>query len=402
MTNRYLLYSHDTFGLGHLRRNLLIAGRLTASIPGGAAVLIATGSPRAHSFTPPPGVDILKLPSVVKQADGTYAPRSLGLSLEATLSLRSHLLIETIRSFQPDVLLVDHAPAGVQGELVPVLEACRREFPKVRLLLGLRDIIDEAARVETQWRHEGVPQLLESTYHEIYVYGDRKVLTTADELGLSRSLGNKLRFTGYLGRTLRRSATATLQKPLFLVTAGGGGDGQGLMRAALDYLESETGDLPFRTLLVTGPFLSPRRRAEVERRVHQLPHAVECLEFTDRFEELLTQASALLSMAGYNSAVEALAAGLPTLFIPREAPRLEQKIRAERLAERCPQIQTCSLEAATPTRISTFLNEALSTRSPLATPDLDLTGLDQLATHLRRHGSPTATRLFRPPERILL
>ena len=59
--DRILIYSHDTYGLGHLRRCLMIAERLLRDRPQ-RSVLIATGSPRAVAFEFVPGLDLLKLP----------------------------------------------------------------------------------------------------------------------------------------------------------------------------------------------------------------------------------------------------------------------------------------------------------------------------------------------------
>jgi predicted glycosyltransferase len=47
---------------------------------------------------------------------------------------------------------------------------------------------------------------------------------------------------------------------------------------------------------------------------------------------LMAQAGAVLQMAGYNSTLEALAAGVRPILVPRRAPRREQAIRAVRLA----------------------------------------------------------------------
>ena len=55
-TPKILLYSHDTFGLGNIRRTLLLAEELSGQYPG-AAILMVTGSQMVHSFRIPGGVD---------------------------------------------------------------------------------------------------------------------------------------------------------------------------------------------------------------------------------------------------------------------------------------------------------------------------------------------------------
>ena len=71
---RIALYSHDTMGLGHARRNGLIA-RALASAPLGAEVLLITGAREAGTFPLPPGVDCVTLPAYRKGRDGHYTAR---------------------------------------------------------------------------------------------------------------------------------------------------------------------------------------------------------------------------------------------------------------------------------------------------------------------------------------
>ena len=74
---RVLLYSHDTYGLGHLRRCLKISKALKVLNPD-APILLVTGSPHVGKYILPAGVDFIKLPAVVKTGADGYQPRSLG------------------------------------------------------------------------------------------------------------------------------------------------------------------------------------------------------------------------------------------------------------------------------------------------------------------------------------
>src|SRR3954464_3444858 len=75
---RVLIYSHDTFGLGHLRRSRAIANALVANEPG-VSVVIVSGSPVIGSFEFGRGVDYIRVPGVTKLPDGDY--RSLNLNM---------------------------------------------------------------------------------------------------------------------------------------------------------------------------------------------------------------------------------------------------------------------------------------------------------------------------------
>jgi len=143
---RILLYSHDTFGLGHLRRNLAIAGRLSHALPG-VSLLLLSGSQAVQQFILPLGADTVKLPTVTKLGPEHYVAQGLTITPSEVLALRRGLILETVMSFKPDLLLVDHAPLGMRGELRPALEYVRANLPQSRVVLGLRDILDEPAVV---------------------------------------------------------------------------------------------------------------------------------------------------------------------------------------------------------------------------------------------------------------
>jgi tetratricopeptide (TPR) repeat protein len=72
---RLLLYSHDMYGLGHLRRTLAIAGQVAADLPKAHQLLI-TGSMVAGAFGLPPRLDMIKLPALSKRPSGQYTARA--------------------------------------------------------------------------------------------------------------------------------------------------------------------------------------------------------------------------------------------------------------------------------------------------------------------------------------
>lgn len=126
---RILLYSHDTYGLGHLRRSLAIAGQIAKDITGAHQLLI-TGSMVAGAFGLPPRLDMIKLPALSKRSTGEYKARTLPLSLAQTLAWREQMILDAVKTFQPDLVLVDKVPAGVHGELLPALRYLKTWSPE--------------------------------------------------------------------------------------------------------------------------------------------------------------------------------------------------------------------------------------------------------------------------------
>lgn len=334
-----MLYCHDSYGLGHLRRVLALSRYLRARRPG-ISQLIVTGSPLAHDLVLPTDADYLKLPSVVKVGAGHYAARSLKLSLRDIRDLRRDILFAAARHFRPDILVVDHAPAGLEGEIVPTLRYLRESSPQTRLVLGLRDILDEGSRVRRAWLRDNVYDLLDNVYDLILVYGDQEAYDVVAEYGLSERAASKTKYVGYLGRGPARRQADELRGGLglrtgrlVLVTAGGGEDGYELFRTTLeacrDYREARSLDW----LLVSGPLMPPADR----RRLRELvPRAapVRCLDFVDDLPSYVAAADAVVSMGGYNTVCEILSAVRPAVIVPRIAPRKEQLIRAEVLRRR--------------------------------------------------------------------
>src|SRR5262245_15256612 len=101
---RIALYSHDTMGLGHLRRNQLIAQSLAfSSVP--VSVLLIAGAREASAFNLPPGVDYLTLPALSKEGNDQYDSRSLAVSLDKLIQLRTATITAAVDAFDPDVFL---------------------------------------------------------------------------------------------------------------------------------------------------------------------------------------------------------------------------------------------------------------------------------------------------------
>ncbi len=334
-----LYYSHDTFGLGHLRRTLTLARYFKNSVPG-LSQLIVTGSPVASRFEYPEDTDFIKLPSVTKDASGEYQPRSLSRSsFESVRDMRRDIVLGAARNFRPDVFIVDHAPAGLRGEVVESLHYLKQHSPETRLVVGLRDIMDDAHTVRQTWARDGAYELFDDIYDMILVYGNRDFYDVVSEYGLSEKAADKTRFVGYLGREpgsrSREEVRASLDMQtdhLVVVTAGGGGDGKALYDAILRDL-SLTDQRDFDCLIVGGPLLSASDRAEVRDRLGNRGN-IHFLDFTTDLVSYLGAADAVISMGGYNSVCEILSLNQPALIVPRTHPRQEQLIRASILSSR--------------------------------------------------------------------
>lgn len=332
---RLLAYSHDTVGLGHLRRTLGICDELAHCVPAFTA-LVVTGSPMAEGFKLPERVDYLKLPSVRKLSNAVYTSRSLDLEMDRLLQLRTCLIREATHAFEPDVLLVDKTPAGVHGELLGALATVPS---RTRVVLGLRDILDEPGALRREWTRDGLWRVVESYFDAVWIYGDPSIYDTVREYGFPNAIAEKCVYVGYLPKrrgVLPREAIerelGLAGRRLIVVTAGGGEDGYPVFDHYLRGLERGHGPRDTLHCLVTGPGMPETLRETVRSR--SMRHDVCFKVFSSHMTSLLAAADLVVTMGGYNSVTEALCLGRRALVIPRVVPRTEQLIRAERLARR--------------------------------------------------------------------
>jgi len=313
---------------------MAIARNLSAP---GVNILILTGSPIAGRFPIPFGVDFVRIPGMIKQSNTVYVPHSIKVDPQKALEIRQEIITATAKSFDPDLFIVDKVPVGLKGEVLPVLQWFKTSRPDTKVVLGLRDILDDSASTRAEWNEKNYFNVLDSLYSEIWIYGQENFYNPIVEYGLPPSISNKCVFTGYIPRqtpnrkiTLKQlmngngNGTADSSK-LIVVTAGGGGDGYHMLDTYLTMIE-ETPDIPFKTYMVSGPFVPQDLQDSLAKRAKKC--GVIFATFHKRLEKIMAAADLVVSMGGYNTICEILSLKKPSLIIPRESPRLEQLIRA--------------------------------------------------------------------------
>jgi len=334
-TFNILMYSHDTYGLGHLRRTMAIAEHLRHR---GVNILILTGSPLAGRYEIPEGIDYVRIPGMIKKTNEEYLPLSIKINARHALNIRRNIIVATAKAFQPHLFIVDKAPMGLRREVIPTLKWLKRRQPRTRTILGLRDIMDDAPSTIKEWREKGVYEVLDQYYSEIWVYGNQDLYDPVREYEIPDNISRKMIFTGYIPRRvpslnamtpIRREERLLPAEKLVVVTTGGGGDGYPLMDAYLRMLE-EGGGPEHRVIFVTGPFMPRPERELVAKRAARVK--ARFYHFYRRMETLMGLADAVVTMGGYNTTCEIISQGKPSLVVPREVPRLEQRIRAEALS----------------------------------------------------------------------
>jgi predicted glycosyltransferase len=367
---KIVLYSHDTFGMGNIRRTLLLAEEFIAEYPG-ASILIITGSPMIHEFRIPKGIDYIKLPCLDRLQAEQYAPRYLSGCPQEVKQTREAILRESILQFNPDLIVVDKRAAGVDGELVPMLHALRQNGRHTKMVLGVRDILDEPERTRKVLAGNGSFDVIDEFYDEVWIYGCKAVFDTVKEYAFPEPVLRKTVYCGYLKRPT--VATERLDgPPRILVTTGGGGDGSDLIEAYLTGLSSLPRSVALRSTVIFGPQMPQLRRGEILRRFGYMSD-VDFLEFDAEIASRYAQSDVVVSQAGYNTVCELLSFSRRAILVPRSEPVREQLIRARLMAERgC--FECIEPQDLTPETLIAKVREAVNSSS-ITPATLDLDGL---------------------------
>lgn len=388
---RIALYGHDTLGLGHLRRNLVLADCL-AGLVERPDLLVVTGAPESGAFPLPPRTDLLRVPSVTKDGDGTYRSGRLTSGLDAVVGVRRAVLDAGLTAYRPDLLVVDKVALGFADELAPALHRLRVDG--TRLVLGVRDVLDDPAVTRAEWAAAGTEDVVADLFDEVWVYGDPSVYDIAVACRWSERLVSKVRHTGYLvGRRDRAPAAAGVRPgpvppgvPYVLCAVGGGADGAELARSFA------TTQLPpgLHGVLVTGSQMPIEDRRAIDRLAGDRTD-LHVVRLTPDLADWILEARAVVAMGGYNTVSEILASSTPALIAPRTAPRAEQLIRCEVLARRG-LVEHLRPHQLSPTVLASRIERAVTG------PRVDRRAVDRGGLHRVRHLATALLHGCRPPQ----
>ena len=361
-----MMYSHDSIGLGHVRRNANIATRLVQENPN-VNVLMLVGSPAGVFFDLPSGVDFIKLPSVVKVESDKWESGKLRINRDQARDLRANLILRAVELFKPRFFLVDHVPTGVWGELLPTLEMLRNDPSGPKAVLGLRDILDKPEILRRRWLQDGAYDVIAKYYDRVFLYGSRRIFDAEREYALDEHLPGKAYFCGYLSAEEKprdpawvRQKHGLPQAPLLLVTGGGGRDAYPMMSACLDALECLPAAIRPQAIFLTGMLMAPDLRRDLEQRAEG--KGVEVLKNVAESLSYINAADLVLTMGGYNTLVECIRLAKPLIVVPRMGPSKEQKTRA-RIFHELGLVQAIYQEDATADRLAAAIAGKLSAKS---------------------------------------
>lgn len=385
---RILIYSHDTYGLGNIRRMLAIAETIKHEFCD-ASILILSGSPMIHAFRLEAGMDYVKLPCLSRHDSESYRSKSLRISKTSILKLRADLIQSTVLNFEPDLMLVDKKPLGVGNELAPTLATLRHLEKRPKLVLVLRDILDKPERTIPVWVNNRYHEVVRTAYDRILVLGSTDVFNAVEEYAFPPASAEKTFFCGYTRKADHRRMPLEVRKELginggrlVLVTTGGGEDGANLVSEVLSTVKEFGRRFADHCVIFLGPEM-PQNQVERFRDSSSRLPSVTVKSFTSDFISYLGAADAVVAMGGYNTVAEILSLGVPAVIVPRTQPVSEQQIRAMNL-ERLGLVKALHPDILCPRELVRAVTDAIEQRASSIAPEdrLDFTALQQVVGHV--------------------
>lgn len=376
------MYSHDSVGLGHARRNRAIAYALAETLPeltGQTTTgLLIAGHPNASQDSLPEGWDWLLLPGISRTTDG-YTARNLGMDLDALAQLRSCTISAVLEAISPDLFIVDRHAFGIAGELKPALRVLREQHG-CTTVLGMREVLDTPSVVAREWQEIGGGTEAARHYDAIWVYGDARVYDPVATGEIPAEFADRAYHTGYLAHGRPADEGRTVDVPYLLTMVGGGSDGGRIARAAA------RAPVPagHRHLIVTGPQMPEHDVASVRTAVagnrtqSSLPSGpdggaqprIRVIRSAANIPELIAGAAGVVCMGGYNSLAEVMATDTPALVVPRASRRDEQPRRAGALAA-VGAVETLPAAQLSPQAVGDWFTTAVGRRVSREAIDLD-------------------------------
>lgn len=325
---RVLIAVTHLLGAGHLTRAAALARGFARA--GHDVTLVSGGSPAP--LVRLDGVRLVQLPPL--RVTGTAFSRPLGADgLPAGADLldeRRAMLRDALDEAAPDAVLTELFPFGrraLAAEFLALTEAARARRPRPVVIASVRDILVAPERSErVALAHARVAAL----YDAVLVHADPGLVPLDASWPLDAATRAKVTYTGYIdeGATADPDSDPSRGRAGVLVAAGSSAAGLGLYRAAAEAARRRP-DLGWRILVGHGV-----PDADFAALGHGLGEGVLARARPD-YRALLAGAAVSVSQCGYNTAVDLLAAGTPSVLVPFEAGHeTEQRLRAERLAAR--------------------------------------------------------------------
>ncbi len=384
---KIVFYCQHVLGIGHFFRSLEICRALHRH-----QVTLVTGGPRVDVDLPG-HVREVRLPALEMDHEFKELRTAAGGDIDTIRNVRRKQLRGLFEAEEPDLLLVELYPFGRKAfrfEIDPLLEdMANGRLHRCRVACSVRDILVEKDRPQ---KHETrAVELLNRHFEAVLVHADPNIVRLEETFSRCHEITIPLIYTGFVtpgpvpGARQRLRAELGLAEDdrLIVASAGGGSVGAPLMEAVIGAFRLLPRRCAARLQVFTGPFLPTEDFARLQSAAGEESRVTR---FTADFLSYLAAADLSISMGGYNTTMNLLAARAPALVWPF-GQNSEQRLRTQRL-QTLGALRLLEDSELEPSRLAALAEPMLKAgRRPV--PGVDLTGAAATAAWVDAGPPPT-------------
>ncbi|MFN6517165.1 MAG: glycosyltransferase family protein [Nostoc sp. CreGUA01] len=336
---RLMFYCQHILGMGHLVRSREIIRGLTKDFQ----ICFINGGEIIQGFEIPPGVEVINLPAI--KTDAEFKELQVvddAFSLNEVKEIRKNKLLQIFNEFQPDILIIELFPFGRKRfsfELIPLLELAKSSKNSTKIVSSLRDIV--VTKQEKQAKHEEkVCNLINKYFDILLVHGDPKFFPLEETFSRVHDLKCEVYYTGYVVQEPPMNPVFTYEdqeiiksdKPLILVSVGGGRFGHELLDCVVNAAPFLDKRLPHNIQVFTGPFIPDAKFNELQAMAKDSKN-LYIRRYTPYLLSYMKKAELSINMSGYNTTMNILTTGVRAMILPFTGNQdREQTVRAEKLS----------------------------------------------------------------------
>jgi len=334
---KIIIYCQHVLGVGHFFRTLEIAkalkdfdlvlvtggGQIDVELPRHIRHVELPGLMMDENFTGLHSVDPKKTVNEIKHE-------------------RERLLLYLIKAEKPDMFLIELYPFGRRAfrfELSPVLDFIR-ENPgaNCKVVCSLRDILVE--KDDTKKYENRVIDALNKWFDAVLIHSDPQLIKLDSTFSRLAKIKIPLFYTGFVTpvpdlkrvEQFRQRLGLNQNERMIVASAGGGNVGALLLESVIHAYNALTLKNHILLKVFTGPYMDRKEKKKLHSYAGK---RITVEEFTLDFVSLLGAGDLCISMAGYNTCMNIVAAKIPSLVWPFAQNR-EQRERAGKLSNFSP------------------------------------------------------------------
>ncbi len=325
-TPKILYYVQHLLGVGHVFRTMRIVKIL---VQRGFDVELIYGGEKLPQFDDY-GAKVHFLPSLVTaKGDFSHLLTAQGVLADDQYKCdRRDRLLTILAQAKPDIIVTEAFPFGrrqMHFELLPFMEAAAAMQKRPLIFASVRDILQEGNKPS---KDQQTVALLKTYFDGILVHADPNLIALDATFPLTEEIATLINYTGIVAPDIIPNLSGVVPEFDVVVSVGGGMLGRELVSAAVEAKSGSTMQ-DARWCVLTGPFMD----ADFSRQLFNSDIVVR--EFLPDLPQVLAGAKLSISLAGYNTVADIMAAGCRAIIAPQwNDKETEQLRRTQLLAER--------------------------------------------------------------------